>query len=166
MNTMKMIVLALILVPAVNAQTDYDRNTVLLLNIPEKVRNLLNNNHLDSEYEISFDINPSYLRGDYNGDGIMDYAIRIRNKKNGKIGIAICHPELNKVYIFAAGTKDSRTGDDFQHLDMWQVASRSIYPDSIKKFIKGEVLCVQKFEAGGASIYWNGKKYIWLPGND
>ena len=40
--------------------------------MPEKVRNLISYNHLDSIYAISFDINPSYLRGDYNGDGVID----------------------------------------------------------------------------------------------
>ena len=43
---------------------------------------------LDHEYAITFQMSPSYIKGDFNGDGRKDYAFLIQEIRTKKFGIA------------------------------------------------------------------------------
>src|SRR5437867_13140757 len=57
--------------------------------IPEPVQRAITNGPLAKKYEVAFRLNPSYLRGDFNGDGKIDVAVLVKQRPTGKTGIAI-----------------------------------------------------------------------------
>jgi len=92
--------------------------------IPEPGQRAIANGPLAKKYEVSFHVNPFYLRGDFNGDGKIDLAVLVKQRSTGKVGIAIIHESTNKVTILGAGTAIGNGGNDFEWLDTWQVYSK------------------------------------------
>jgi hypothetical protein len=115
-------------------------------------------------------MNPSYLEGDFNGDGKMDTAVLVKERSTGKYGIAIVHGKTGKVAILGAGNGIGNGGDDFEWMDSWQVYSethpaRAQGETSLPR-PRGDALLVEKSEAASALIYWNGKRYVWSQQGD
>lgn len=54
-------------------------------------------------YRIHHQANPYYQRGDFDGDGLTDLAVTIREKETWKSGIAVVPATLDTVYLFGAG---------------------------------------------------------------
>src|SRR5437773_11680026 len=71
--------------------------------VPDAVKKALTNGSLGKEYDLSFRINPSYLEGDFNGDGKMDVAVLVKQRSTEKLGDAIVHATTGKVTILGAG---------------------------------------------------------------
>jgi len=71
--------------------------------LPDAVKRALTNGSLGKEYDLSFRINPSYLEGDFNGDGKIDIAVLVKERSTRKLGIAIVHSPTGKVTILGAG---------------------------------------------------------------
>jgi hypothetical protein len=110
---------------------------------------------------------PSYLRGNFDGDGKIDVAVLVKKRSMGKIGIAITNGATDKVTIFGAGTAIGNGGDDFEWMDSWEIYSkdRMASGTSVPKR-RGDALLVSKSEAASALIYWNGKRYVWRQQGD
>ena len=138
--------------------------------IPEVIRRAITNSLLAEYYDLSFHINPFYVRGDFDGDGKIDVAALVKQRSNGQLGIAIVHGVTNKVTILGAGVGIGNGGDDFEWMDTWQVYSkdRGAKPASETSIprLRGDALLVAKSEAARALIYWNGKRYVWLQQGD
>jgi hypothetical protein len=138
--------------------------------IPEPVQRAITNGLLAKNYEVAFRLNPSYLRGDFNGDGKIDVAVLVKQRSTGKTGIAIIDGVTNKVTILGAGTAVGNGGDDFEWMDTWQVYSKTrVAPGgdvTNVPHLRGDALVVGKREAASALIYWNGKRYVWLQEGD
>ena len=115
-------------------------------------------------------MNPSYLEGDFNGDGEMDTAVLVNERSTGKIGIAIVHGITGKVIIFGAGIGIGNGGDDFEWMDSWQVYSKKraghAGDETGVPRLRGDAVLVEKSEAASALIYWNGKRYVWSQQGD
>ena len=139
-------------------------------NIPEAVERAITKGPLAKEYDVSFRMNPFYLRGDFNGDGKIDVAVLLRQRSTGKMGIAIIHGGMDKVTVFGAGVGIGNGGDDFEWMDSWQVYSRGRVgrgsDETPIPHFHGEALLVGKSEAASALIYWNGKRYVWFQQGD
>ena len=138
--------------------------------LPEEVKKALTNGSPGKEYDLSFRINPSYLEGDFNGDGKMDVAVLVKERSTGKVGIAIVHGTTGKVTILGAGIGIGNGGDDFEWMDSWQVypktrADHAAGETSVPR-LRGDALLVEKSEAASALIYWNGKRYVWSQQGD
>lgn len=135
--------------------------------IPDVVGKALANESLAKKYELSYRLNPSYLRGDFDGDGKVDVAVLVKERSTGKIGIAIISGASNKVTILGAGTAIGNGGDDFEWMDSWGVYSKDRIASgtSVPKLC-GDALLVSKDEAASALIYWNGKRYVWRQQGD
>ena len=135
--------------------------------IPELINRAITNGLLATEYELSFRVNPFYLRGDFNGDGKIDIAALVKQRSTGKVGIAIIHGATDKVTVLGAGTAIGNGGDDFEWMDSWQIYSKDRIDrgTSVPKLC-GDALLVSKSEAASALIYWNGKRYVWLQQGD
>ena len=138
--------------------------------VPDAVKRALTNLSIGKEYDLSFRIDPSYLEGDFNGDGKMDVAVLVKERSTGKFGIAIVDSTTGKVTILGAGIGIGNGGDDFEWMDSWQVYSKT--PDahaageaSVPR-LRGDALLVEKSEAASALIYWNGKRYLWSQQGD
>src|SRR5688572_30567007 len=54
-------------------------------------------------YAIRTDLNPFYLKGDFDGDKIQDYAISVVEKKSDKKGILIYHSGTKTDFLLGAG---------------------------------------------------------------
>ncbi len=138
-------------------------------NIPDVVKEIFTKKNLAEFYEFSFNLNPFYLRGDFNGDGQNDVAILVKEKKSGKLGIAICHYKKNEVFIVGAGHAIGNGGDDFKWMHVWSVFSKrkvqsSEEPAPIQ--LMGEGLSVEEGESASGLIYWDGKTYKWYQMTD
>lgn len=147
------------------AQTEADKKWIQEQGIPPEARE-----KLAAGYEILFNLNPFYLRGDFNGDGKADLALRIKEKTSGKIGIAVLHAGAKNVIVLGAGQEIGNGGDDLSYLDVWYVhpagkASQGA-TDEKPPLLKGEAIYVEKTESASALIYWTGKAYRWYQQGD
>jgi hypothetical protein len=135
--------------------------------IPETVKRAIANGSLAKKYELSYRMNPFYLRGDFNGDGKADVAVLAKQRSTGKVGIAIINGATDKVTVVGAGNAIGNGGDDFEWMDSWRVYSKGNAASraSVPK-LRGDALLVSKSEAASALIYWNGKRYVWLQQGD
>jgi hypothetical protein len=136
-------------------------------NIPETVRRAIAKGSLAKGYDVSFQVRPFYLRGDFNGDGKDDVAVLVNQRSSGKVGIAITTFATDKVTVLGAGTAIGNGGDNFDWMDSWEIYSKGGVASgtSAPKF-HGDALLVSKSEAASALIYWNGKRYVWLQQGD
>ena len=138
--------------------------------VSDAVKRALRNGSPGKEYDLSFRINPSYLEGDFNGDGKMDIAVLVKERSTGKLGIAIVHGTTGKVTILRAGIGIGNGGDDFDWVDSWQVYSKTRKANASGEtsvpHLRGDALLVEKGEAASALIYWHGKRYVWYQQRD
>jgi hypothetical protein len=139
-------------------------------NVPSEVNEAFKITKADSTYIIIFDINPFYLRGDFNGDNIHDYAVLIMNRVGSEIGIAIIHGGSKKMYILGAGEKFGNGGRDFQWMNAWHIYPKGkVYQgasEDAPPVLKGEALIVSCLESASGLIYWTGKEYKWYQQGD
>ncbi len=135
--------------------------------IPELINRAITNGPLAKNYDVSFHLTPSYLRGDFHGDGKIDVAVLVKHRPPGKVGIAIIDRASDKITILGAGTAIGNGGDDFEWMDSWEIylKDRMVNGTSVPK-LRGDALLVSKSEAASALIYWNGKRYVWLQQGD
>jgi hypothetical protein len=138
--------------------------------IREVINRTITNGSLAKAYELSFRVNPSYLRGDFDGDGKADMAVLVKQRSTGKLGIAIIHGATDKVTIIGAGIAIGNGSDDFEWMDSWEVYSKDRAAREAGEtglpHLRGDALLVSKSEAASALIYWNGKRYVWLQQGD
>ena len=123
-------------------------------------------------YPMNFEINPFYLRGDFNGDGENDLAFWVTESSSGNHGIAIIHSTLDALHIFGAGTTFGGSTDI--RVDTWTVLAKGTritlrrdYPDLGLR--EGQELvfaqeAVSPVWVGKASyaIYWSGGRYHYV----
>lgn len=134
--------------------------------IPEAIRRAVNGS-LAKGYDLSFQINPFYLQGDFNGDGKADIAVLVKQRSTGKFGIAIVHGPADKATMLGAGTAIGNGGDDFDWMDSWEIYPKdSVAGGTSAPKLRGDALLVSKSEAASALIYWNGERYVWLQRGD
>lgn len=126
----------------------------------------------DGSYLFSSDMNPFYQRGDFNGDGLADLAILIKEKTTKKIGIAIFHQMRNELFIVGAGQKLGNGGDNYSWMDAWDVYDKGIvYHGMVEEeeappTLIGDAIDVAETESANALIYWDGKQYQWYQQGD
>jgi len=173
MNLRKAIILSqsgLVLLTCLSAfsQPTYERK--IDWSIPEKVNTRFKAANIWKNYDVSDALNPFYLRGDFDGDGIPDYAVLVVNKKTGKRGIAVVNGFKKRVDIVGASgasvwcgpKKEGYAFDDFDWVDFWQVQRKiKLDPDEFNQFpgsMRGEAIDVETESAGGL-IYWDGSRY-------
>src|SRR5256884_3274335 len=87
--------------------------TAQLHDIPEEIDRAITNGLLAKDYELSFRVNPFYLRGDFIGDGKADIAILVKQRSTGKLGIAIINGATDKVTVVGAGNAIGNGGGGF-----------------------------------------------------
>ena len=73
-------------------------------------------------------MNPFYLRGDFDGDGKADYAIRIKSNGHGEVGIAVWLSSQKKMVVLGAGVpfKISREATNLDFLNTWKVYAKGL----------------------------------------
>lgn len=115
---------------------------------------------------VSSEINPFYLRGDFDGDGKADYAFLVNSGNNQ--GIAVCLARETSPRIVGAsqsfdGTLDLR----FDHWAVFpmQPVERGV-EESEPPSLRGEAILVLVIEAGSGLIYWDGRDFQWYQQGD
>src|SRR5262245_25362173 len=145
-------------------------SSAAIRDLPDAVKRALTNGSTGKKYDLSSRIKPSYLEGDFNGDGRMDVAVLVKERSSGKIGIAIVPGTTEKVPILGAGIGIGNGGDDFEWMDSWHVYSKTraahAAGETSGPHLRGDALLVEKSEAASALIYWNGKRYVWSQRGD
>ena len=121
---------------------------------------------------VASETNPYYLRGDFDGDGKVDYAVAVRGKRTKRLGVLFCGGN-GHIYLLGA---DNPTAPPFSDMpnDLffapnWAAYSR-IETQALAKFtsavprplpkITGETIAMV-FEDGIALIYWDGRRFRW-----
>src|SRR5688572_14527832 len=99
---MKILVAIIVLtIPALvfgQAVIKEDNVFVFQSNLPVELEDLYNQEKIKSFYSIRTDLNPFYLRGDFDGDSKQDYALSIVQRKTDKKGILIYHTGTKTYY--------------------------------------------------------------------
>ena len=123
-------------------------------------------------------ISSKILKGDYNGDGKMDFTSMLNNKNDNQKGVIIVHNSDNyEVFIFGAGRKINQSTNlrwiqIFENIPKGEVVAPTLVdsktgdimgPDESQNFelIGNGILMDVEETHGGGIIFWNGKKYEW-----
>jgi hypothetical protein len=140
-------------------------------NLPDDLYDLYNQEKIRTTYKINRGLNPFYLRGDFNGDEKIDYALAVIESKTDKKGFLIYHPSTKKYFLAGAGKSiPNDYGDDYWMIDAWEVSDEKIVGQGVTDLkppkLIGEAILVQKLESSSGLIYWDGKEYRWYQQGD
>lgn len=140
-------------------------------NLPDVLYDFYNQEKIRPAYEINRDLNPFYLRGDFDGDKKPDYALAVIESKTGKKGFLIYHESMKKHFLVGAGKAiPNGYGDDYSMIDAWKVSDDKVVGQGVTELkppkLIGEAILVQKLESSSGIIYWNGKEYRWYQQGD
>ena len=165
-------------VPQVQNQNNDDTTN---WNLPPAVSHRFQTEKFLTRYAISAKLNPFYLRGDFDGDGIPDYAVLVVNRTTKAFGIAMIRSRAKHIEVLGAdgiklrvaATEDGSPGyllDEFGWLDSWHVERKQrLRFTGLDRPVTGMVaegIVVEKAEAAAGLIYWDGKQYRWLQMSD
>jgi hypothetical protein len=104
-------------------------------------------------------LKPCELAGDFDGDGVEDIALQVRDHVTGKVGVAIEHSKTHEWFIAGAGNRMSSAEDNFDWMDAWRVEKNRITH-------KGDAILAEKSESASGLIYWSGHEYRWMQQGD
>ena len=149
------------------ALSSQEADTPILFSIPPQIEKIFSTSPISKTHEFSCHVNPFYLHGDFNGDGKLDTVVFIKEKKTGKIGIAIFHGGSKKVFQLGAGkvfeNPEASDADDMIWLNAWYVYLRGPVGRGVGEGrppkLMGDGILAQKAECASSLIYWDGSKY-------
>jgi hypothetical protein len=122
-------------------------------------------------FEILTERNPYYLRGDFNGDGVLDVAIQARDTSNREKGLVIVHGTLDTLHTLFESTVGRGPIYDGRHITVIRKGSE-IRPwpgqaDRLPPFVLiGDAI---RSDWGGpysGAFYWKAGKYHWVTLSD
>jgi len=159
------------------AQLDFSRNVDW--NLPDEARHRLRASKFFDFYKLSEEVNPFYLRGDFDGDGKPDYAILVAAIGTRKRYILVCRSGTTNLEILTGlntsvvfdPQKTVSSKEDFNWMDAWQVTERrELESNELNETrplpMRGEGIVAEKTEAASVIIYWTGKGYYWYQAGD
>ncbi|MEZ4923846.1 MAG: hypothetical protein R2780_11790 [Crocinitomicaceae bacterium] len=130
---------------------------------------LLNVQVFNNDYLLDNRLNPFYFEEDFNGDGMKDIVIPIKEISSGKVGFAIIHGKTNDVYIVGAGKKPKNgliDSDDMKYRDQWRINRKKENLPGVDGneplILDNPSIELRTLEIGGGLIYWNGKEYAYF----
>ncbi|MGB7283211.1 MAG: hypothetical protein WBE13_13185 [Candidatus Acidiferrum sp.] len=142
-------------------------------NVPSEIGMAMELGPFAQSYSIDGSVNPFYLRGDFDGDGKADYAIRIKSKRGGELGFAIWLSSRKKIVVLGAGIPFKVSGQaatNLKVLNTWQVYPRRPVEQGVASGppprLIGEAILAGKRESASGLIYWNGKSFVWYQQGD
>jgi len=137
--------------------------------VPDWANRVLEQPDFQKRYEMDAHLNPFCLRADFDGDGKADFAVFVRERSSGKIGIAFVHRSNEMLYIVGAG-KPGAHGDDYSWVDAWIVYDKGVVSlgagEGPPPTLKGDGLHIFKTESASAILWWNGREYRWYQQGD
>ena len=162
--------------PEDNSNEMNDEKYVILESLPDWVNSteVISDYKIKNKYSLDPRLNPFYLEEDFNGDGILDIALPIKEIISKKVGFAIIHGGKNEVFIVGAGkTIKNGLDDDPSYIDVWKLNrekentgtdtdEQGDLIETAPVFINQPSIHILKTELGGGLIFWNGKEYEYL----
>lgn len=142
-----------------------------VVSMPSHVYAVMTDSKLFSQVKVNKTQNPFYLRGDFDGDGLPDYAVAICGLKTGNPGILII-TSRSKIFVLGADNPKEYLGlpSSKWFTSDWEVFTRKDasklfdekeegrYTPTIPIRPKGEVIGILHNEQF-CTIYWNGKDF-------
>jgi hypothetical protein len=121
---------------------------------------------------ITTDLQPFYLRGDFDGDRISDYAVAVRGPRTKRNGVLICSGN-GRVFLLGADQplappfsdmpNDNFVGPNWEVLSVAETRELGRWtvnvPHPLPKILAETIAFV--WEDGIALIYWNGQRFKW-----
>lgn len=157
--------LALALAPLGRSQSEGEATnpeTVALSSLPNTMVEKFRKSAFNSAYRVGYQaVNPFYLTGDFDGDGQMDYLLRLVSKKDKNM-------EEDAVF-FAKGAPRLLSKDLTEGYPgpAWYVVSKNEkIPGADTSKAKGDAIMMVRPESSSAVVFWNGKQFeiSWLGG--
>jgi hypothetical protein len=138
--------------------------------LPAWVESIWKKGAFQTTYEFCSSLNPFYQRGDFDGDGQLDFATQVRALSTGKVGVAVFHRSGPRVFILGAGQKIKPGLDDLSWMDAWAVfdgrkVERGVGEGAPPK-LREDSLLVFRTEAASAIVWFDGKRYQWYQQED
>ena len=125
--------------------------------IPDEIRSCVRSN---AGLQLDGSINPYYISGDYDGDGVTDFAVLVKEQKDRGPGIhhiLFCFGQGKTVLWDASTDPDSMTSP----FTAWFLVRKQSNFLSIHPQIKHDTLAILIGEEGGGLVYWDGRKLSW-----
>lgn len=149
---------------------------VILESLPDWVNSaeIISDFKIKGKYLLDPRLNPFYLEEDFNGDGILDIALPIKEISSDKLGFAIIHGGKQEVFIVGAGKLiKNALGDDQSYIDVWklnrekenigtEVDDKGDLIETQPVLLNNPSINILKTELGGGLIFWNGTEYEYL----
>ncbi len=144
-------------VPAADGTTSAE--TVALASLPYQVVERFRASEFNAGYAIGYRaVNPFYLAGDFDGDGQMDYALRLVSKSNRA-------KEADAIF-FAKGAPRLLSKDIKEEYPgpAWYVVARNDKSSLGETKPKGDAIMMVRPESSSALVFWNGKSFelAWM----
>ena len=139
---------------------------------------------LGSNYNIQSTIKPAYLKADFNGDGTVDIAVIIVEKRTSKVGILLIYGKTKKYVVFGASHQSSSAIDGKDNLEWisgWKLYAK-VSAAETRNNSSGDIIGTRKMKVKNKGIYiwanegevnisgeiivWDGKKFVWIHQGD
>ena len=113
------------------------------------------------DLELDGAVNPFYLSGNFDGDGITDFVVQVISKSAKQQGVIFCLSSGPKA-IWGAGKPNSslKTGQKWP-FDSWMLIRRGSKHLSVYPNIKFDAVALMIADEGGGLVYWNGNQLLW-----
>src|SRR5690348_6124316 len=115
---------------------------------------------LDQQFKLSSRLNPVYAFGDFDRDGLSDFAVEILDTGALRCGLAIVHRIDHSVHIIGAGRPVGNGKDRLARFGGWGVAwpTRGGRHDGLGR----DLLFVTDPSAPGGWLVWDGQSYVLI----
>lgn len=133
-----------------NSEARYDE-------LPKGIYTALVGSGFFDSYEVCFEMNNFFQRGDFNGDGEFDIAIHAIKRTSRKKGIVILHQNDLNYHIIGAGKNFGDLGDNFDWLKKWRIDSYTLKQNRVSA--TAEALILDNPDFPKSLIYFDGLTY-------
>jgi hypothetical protein len=141
---------------------------------PDAIDRCLADPGVKGQLEVVATRNPLYLRGDFDGDGLPDYALVVRKPKTRNNGVLICAGRGKVTLIgravtdgpaFSSLPNDRFVAQNWAVFTTKEVVELTKWSSNVPRPIpdlKGEAIAMISEEAV-SFIYWNGSRFRYAP---
>jgi len=134
------------------------KNSVNEFNVPDELRACL---RAEPQLRITGRVNPFYLGGDFDGDGMTDFAVQVASQKDEKQGVLFCFANGKRTVWGAGVPNEILSKDGSWPFDSWMLIRKGSKHLSIYPRIKVDAIALIIADEGGGLLYWDGKQLTW-----